>query len=159
MGKMDFSFSLFFTTIGLFLLSAIFEILGCYFPHLILNKNKSHWFWIPAALSLAIYSWSLTLHTTASGRTYAAYGGIYMLASLIWLRLVDNEKLTIYDLVGGLVILIGSIVIIAQPGGFSFNHALPTENQEEPPTQSSLVLVEVTDALIPTAEGIQTKFS
>ncbi|MDN5416814.1 MAG: YnfA family protein, partial [Acinetobacter sp.] len=74
---MDIAFTKILTTILLFLVTAVAEILGCYFPYLILNQNKSHWLWIPTVLSLAVFVWLLTLHPAASGRIYAAYGGIY----------------------------------------------------------------------------------
>ena len=63
---------------GLFIITAIAEILGCYFPYLILKEGKSAWLWLPTVLSLAIFVWLLTLHPAASGRIYAAYGGIYL---------------------------------------------------------------------------------
>ncbi len=62
---------------GLFIITAIAEILGCYFPYLILKEGKSAWLWLPTVLSLAVFVWLLTLHPAASGRIYAAYGGIY----------------------------------------------------------------------------------
>ena len=66
------------TTFFLFLLTAVMEILGCYFPYLILNQNKSQWLWVPTVLALGTFVWLLTLHPAASGRIYAAYGGIYI---------------------------------------------------------------------------------
>ena len=75
---MDFQITKIITTFFLFFITAIAEILGCYFPYLILNQGKSHWLWIPTAISLAVFVWLLTLHPAASGRIYAAYGGIYI---------------------------------------------------------------------------------
>lgn len=71
-----------FSVFGLFIITAIAEILGCYFPYLILKEGKSVWLWLPTALSLAVFVWLLTLHPAASGRIYAAYGGIYILLRL-----------------------------------------------------------------------------
>lgn len=102
-------------TIGLFILTAIFEILGCYFPYLILNQGKSHWLWLPTALSLAIFVWLLTLHPVASGRIYASYGGIYIFTALMWLHWVDKIALTRWDMIGGLIVFCGALVIILQP--------------------------------------------
>lgn len=102
-------------TLGLFVLTALFEILGCYFPYLILNQNKSHWLWLPTALSLLAFVYLLTLHPQASGRIYAMYGGIYICTALIWLKYVDKVNLTQWDMVGGLVVLLGALVIILQP--------------------------------------------
>lgn len=93
------------------------KFLGCYFPYLILNQGKSHWLWIPAALSLLIFVWLLTLHPAASGRIYAAYGGIYIFTALLWLRYVDQVSLTRWDLLGGIVVILGALLIILQPQG------------------------------------------
>ena len=106
-----------FTTFFLFLLTAIAEILGCYFPYLILNQGRSYWLWIPTALSLAIFVWLLTLHPAASGRIYAAYGGIYIFTALMWLRYVDQIMLSRWDMIGGAIVLLGAAVIILQPQG------------------------------------------
>ncbi|MFW1799934.1 YnfA family protein [Acinetobacter nematophilus] len=114
---MDIAFNKVFTTILLFLVTAVAEILGCYFPYLILNQNKSQWLWIPTALSLAIFVWLLTLHPAASGRIYAAYGGIYIFSALMWLRFVDQVSLSRWDLLGGCIVMIGALVIILQPQG------------------------------------------
>lgn len=105
------------STFCLFFITAIAEILGCYFPYLILNQGKSHWLWIPTALSLAVFVWLLTLHPAASGRIYAAYGGIYIFTALIWLRYVDQVLLTRWDILGGCVVLFGAMLIIFQPQG------------------------------------------
>ncbi len=114
---MDVQFSKVIMTFFLFVVTAIAEILGCYFPYLILNQNKSHWLWIPTALSLAVFVWLLTLHPAASGRIYAAYGGIYVFTALVWLRYVEQMSLTRWDLMGGAVVLCGAALIILQPNG------------------------------------------
>lgn len=105
------------TTLVLFFITAVMEILGCYLPYLILNQNKSHWLWLPTALVLMIFVWLLTLHPAASGRIYAAYGGIYIATALIWLRYVDGVILTRWDILGGAVVITGALVIILQPQG------------------------------------------
>lgn len=102
---------------GLFILTAVAEILGCYFPYLILKQGKTHWLWLPAIISLAVFVWLLTLHPTASGRIYAAYGGIYIFTALMWLRFVDQVTLTRWDIWGGVIVLIGAALIILQPQG------------------------------------------
>ena len=114
---MDIQITKVIITFFLFLITAIAEILGCYFPYLILNQGKSHWLWIPAALSLLIFVWLLTLHPAASGRIYAAYGGIYIFTALLWLRYVDQVSLTRWDLLGGVVVILGALLIILQPQG------------------------------------------
>lgn len=114
---MDFPFAKILTTFFLFLVTAVMEILGCYFPYLILNQNKSQWLWVPTALALGAFVWLLTLHPAASGRIYAAYGGIYIFTALLWLRYVDQVSLSRWDLAGGAVVLVGAALIILQPQG------------------------------------------
>ena len=114
---MDIQITKVITTFLLFFITAVAEILGCYFPYLILNQGKSPWLWVPAILSLAVFVWLLTLHPAASGRIYAAYGGIYIFTALMWLRFVDQIVLTRWDLIGGVVVLTGAALIILQPQG------------------------------------------
>ncbi|MFA0086594.1 YnfA family protein [Vibrio sp. 10N.222.51.C12] len=102
-------------TVGLFVITAIAEIVGCYLPYLWLRQDKSILLLIPAALSLAAFAWLLTLHPTATGRVYAAYGGVYISVALLWLWVVDGEKPTTWDLVGGSVALIGMAIIMFAP--------------------------------------------
>lgn len=64
------------TTLLLFVATAVAELVGCYLPYLWLRKGGSVWLLLPAALSLAVFVWLLTLHPAASGRVYAAYGGV-----------------------------------------------------------------------------------
>lgn len=114
---MDIQITKVLNTVFLFLVTAVMEILGCYFPYLILNQGKNQWFWIPAVLALATFVWLLTLHPAASGRIYAAYGGIYIFTALMWLRFVDQMALSRWDLLGGIVVMIGASIIILQPQG------------------------------------------
>jgi small multidrug resistance family-3 protein len=80
----------------LFVLTALSEIVGCFLPYLWLRKRGAVWFLFPAALSLAAFIWLLTLHPAASGRVYAAYGGVYVATALVWLKVVDGEKLSVF---------------------------------------------------------------
>ena len=68
---------------------------------------------VPAGLALAMFVWLLTLHPAASGRVYAAYGGVYIFTALLWLRVVEGEKLTVYDWFGAVVALCGMLIIVA----------------------------------------------
>lgn len=96
----------------LFVATAVAEIVGCYLPYLWLNKNGSPWLLVPAAVSLGIFSWLLTLHPTAAGRIYAAYGGVYISVALVWLWLVEGIRPTLADGIGTLLCLTGMIVIM-----------------------------------------------
>jgi small multidrug resistance family-3 protein len=99
-------------TLLLFVLTAIAEIVGCYLPYLWLKKDGSAWLLIPAAASLALFVWLLTLHPTAAGRVYAAYGGVYVSVAILWLWAIDAVKPTMTDFVGVAITLVGMGVII-----------------------------------------------
>lgn len=105
----------------LFAITAIAEIVGCYLGYQWLVEKKPLWYLIPLVISLAIFVWLLTLHPTATGRVYAAHGGIYVAVALMWLHLVDKVTLTAWDIAGGSVVLLGVCIIIFQPYAFSKN--------------------------------------
>ena len=96
----------------LFVLTALAEIVGCFLPYLWLRKGGTIWLLLPAALSLAAFVWLLTLHPAASGRVYAAYGGAYVTTALVWLNVVDGEKLSVFDWTGAGIALLGMAVIV-----------------------------------------------
>ena len=102
-------------TLGLFLLTALAEILGCYLPWLWLRAGHSAWLLLPAGLCLALFAWLLSLHPTAAGRVYAAYGGVYVSMAILWLWLVDGVRPTFWDLVGSVVVLTGMAIIMFSP--------------------------------------------
>jgi len=101
------------TTTLLFFATALAEIIGCFLPWLWLKKNASAWLLLPAGVSLMVFVWLLTLHPEASGRVYAAYGGVYVVTALLWLRIVDGVKLSTYDWVGAAVAFCGMLIIVA----------------------------------------------
>lgn len=102
-------------TLFLFLATAVAEILGCYLPYLWLKKGGSGWLLVPAAASLALFAWLLTLHSTAAGRTYAAYGGVYIFVAVLWLWAIDGIRPTAWDVTGSLVALAGMAIIMFGP--------------------------------------------
>lgn len=96
---------------ALFIITAIAEIIGCYLPYLWLRKGATAWLLLPAAVSLALFAWLLTLHPAASGRIYAAYGGVYVFTAMVWLRTVDGVELSPTDWIGASVALLGMAII------------------------------------------------
>jgi small multidrug resistance family-3 protein len=100
-------------TFGLFFATAVAEIVGCYLPYLWLRKEASVWLLLPAALSLALFVWLLSLHPAASGRVYAAYGGVYVASALLWLRWVDGIRLSNLDWFGAAISLLGMAIIVS----------------------------------------------
>ncbi|WP_410684351.1 YnfA family protein [Citrobacter europaeus] len=97
----------------LFFVTALCEIIGCFLPWLWLKRGATAWLLIPAGVSLALFVWLLTLHPAASGRVYAAYGGVYVVTALLWLRIVDGVKLSLNDWSGAVVALCGMLIIVA----------------------------------------------
>lgn len=101
--------------IGLFMLTAVAEILGCYLPYLWLREDKPIWLLVPAGLSLIAFAWLLTLHPAAAGRVYAAYGGVYIFVAIMWLWVIDGIRPNTWDLVGSGVALLGMAIIMFAP--------------------------------------------
>lgn len=99
--------------VALFAVTALAEIVGCYLPYLWLKHDRSAWLLLPAAASLALFVWLLTLHPHAAGRVYAAYGGVYVSVAILWLWAVDSVRPTLTDVVGVCICLIGMLVIMS----------------------------------------------
>ena len=102
-------------TLLLFVLTALAEIVGCYLPYLWLRQGKPAWLLVPAAASLALFAWLLTLHPQAAGRVYAAYGGVYVAVALAWLWWADGVRPTPTDWLGVGLCLAGMLVIMLGP--------------------------------------------
>lgn len=102
-------------TVGLFFITALAEILGCYLPYLWLREGRTIWLLLPGALSLVAFVWLLSLQPTAAGRVYAAYGGVYIFMAILWLWVVNGIRPTIWDLVGSVVALLGMAIIMFAP--------------------------------------------
>lgn len=96
--------------------AALAEIAGCFAFWAWLRLGHSAWWVLPGLASLALFAWLLTLvDSDAAGRAYAAYGGIYIGASLGWLWLVEGVRPDRWDLIGAAVCLSGALIIIAMP--------------------------------------------
>ncbi|HZZ02514.1 YnfA family protein [Paraburkholderia sp.] len=102
-------------TFLLYAVTAVAEIVGCYLPWRWLKEGGSIWLLVPGALSLALFAWLLTLHGTAAGRVYAAYGGVYVAVAIAWLWCVDKVRPTLWDAVGVAFTLAGMAIIAFQP--------------------------------------------
>lgn len=102
-------------TFLLFAATAVVEIAGCYLPYPWLKKGASAWLLVPAALSLALFAWLLTLHPHAAGRVYAAYGGVYVSTAILWLWQIDRVPPTAWDLAGMALMLAGMALIMLGP--------------------------------------------
>jgi len=102
-------------TLALYAATALAEILGCYLAWMWLRQSGTVWLLLPVALCLAAFAWLLTLHPAATGRVYAAYGGVYVAASILWLWVVDGVRPSSWDVVGASVALAGMGLIAFQP--------------------------------------------
>ena len=97
---------------GLFVLTALAEIVGCYLTYLWLRQSRPAWLLLPAAASLAAFAALLSLHPGPAGRTYAAYGAVYVATAVVWLAVVEGQRPDAWDLAGVLVALAGMAIIV-----------------------------------------------
>lgn len=96
--------------------AALAEIAGCFSFWAWLRMDKSILWLIPGVVALAAFAWLLTLiDSEAAGRAYAAYGGIYIAASLLWLWLAEGVAPDRWDLTGAGIAMAGAVVILAGP--------------------------------------------
>lgn len=103
-------------SIVFFLIAALAELSGCYAFWTWLKLGRSPLSIVPGLLSLTIFAVALTqVDTPTAGRVYAAYGGIYILSSILWLWLVEGVKPDRWDLVGVGISLVGTMVILLSP--------------------------------------------
>lgn len=100
----------------IYALAAVAEIAGCYGVWAWLRLGRTAWWLLAAIPCLLLFAWLLTrVYTDAAGRAYAAYGGIYVLSALAWLRLVDGVRPDRWDLAGVTLCLCGSALILFGP--------------------------------------------
>jgi len=99
-------------TTGLFVVTALAEILGCYTSYLWLRQGRSGWLLLPGAASLALFAWLLTLHPGPAARTYAAYGAVYVATAIAWLAAVEGQRPDGWDVAGVAVSLVGMGIIV-----------------------------------------------
>jgi len=103
-------------SLALFLGAAFFEIAGCFTFWAWARLGKSVWWLVPGGISLLIFAWLLTFaQSDAAGRAYAAYGGIYVMASLLWLWIVERQQPDRWDVTGAAVCIAGAAIILLAP--------------------------------------------
>ena len=96
--------------------AAIAEIAGCFAFWAWLRNGQSIWWTLPGVASLVAFAWLLTLvPSDYAGRAYAAYGGVYILASLVWLWLAEGQRPDSWDLVGGALALVAAAITLLVP--------------------------------------------
>ena len=95
---------------------AVFEIAGCFAFWAWLRLGKSVLWTLPGLIALILFAYLLTrIDTAFAGRAYAAYGGVYIAASLAWLWLVESTRPDRWDLIGAVVCIIGAAIILLGP--------------------------------------------
>lgn len=106
------------TTALAYIGAAAAEIAGCYAFWAWLRLDKSPWWAIPGIASLTVFAVLLTLvQSEAAGRAYAAYGGVYIAASLTWLWAIEGARPDRWDLLGSGICLVGAAIILLGPRG------------------------------------------
>ncbi|WP_231627398.1 YnfA family protein [Thiohalorhabdus denitrificans] len=104
--------------LGLYLGAALFEIGGCFAFWAWLRLDKSAWWLLPGLVALAAFAYLLTrIDTDFAGRAYAAYGGVYIASSLLWLWGVEGQVPDRWDGIGAAVCLLGAGIILLGPRG------------------------------------------
>ncbi len=104
------------TSILAYIGAAVAEIAGCFAFWAWLRLDKPAWLLIPGVVSLALFAYLLTLvASAAAGRAYASYGGVYIVASLIWLWAMEGVRPDRWDLIGAVACLAGAAIILFGP--------------------------------------------
>jgi small multidrug resistance family-3 protein len=104
------------TSLLVYVGAAIGEIAGCFSFWAWLRLGKSPWWIAPGLVCLCVFAYLLTLvDTTAAGRAYAAYGGIYITASLFWLWAIEGTRPDRWDVAGAVICLVGAGIILFGP--------------------------------------------
>lgn len=100
-------------TLPTYVLAAFAEIGGCFAFWAWLRLEKSPWWLLPGMASLALFAWALTrIDADFAGRAYAAYGGIYILASLVWMWAIEGSRPDRWDMIGAALCVAGAMLIL-----------------------------------------------
>lgn len=103
-------------TVAAYLGAALAEIAGCYAVWAVVRLDRSAWWLLPALASLALFAWLLTqVGSPAAGRAFAAYGGVYIAASIGWLWFIEGARPDRWDVIGAAICILGAVVILAGP--------------------------------------------
>src|SRR6188768_1768144 len=104
------------TAAFVYIAAAIAEIVGCFAFWAVFRLGKPVFWLVPGVASLLLFAWVLTLSEAAfAGRAYAAYGGIYIAASLGWLWAIEGRRPDRWDMTGALICVIGAGIILFGP--------------------------------------------
>ena len=99
--------------LGIFFIAAFFEILGCFAFWLYFRLEKTPWWIALGVISFIFFAYVLTkINVEYAGRVYAIYGGIYIVASLLWLIFIEKESFNRWDIIGAGIFILGASVIL-----------------------------------------------
>ena len=101
---------------AIYIVTAVAEIGGCFAFWAWLRLGKSVYWVLPGLISLVVFAFLLTrIEADFAGRAYAAYGGVYISASLLWLWIIEGQYPDKWDILGGIICLVGTAVILFGP--------------------------------------------
>lgn len=104
------------TTLAIYVAAAVAEIAGCFALWAVARLNASPMWLVPGVASLVLFGWLLTrVDVEFAGRAYAAYGGIYIAASLAWLWAAEGRMPDRWDVLGAAICILGALVILYAP--------------------------------------------
>ena len=101
------------TSFAFYAIAAVAEIIGCFAFWAWLRLDKSVYWILPGIISLIVFSVLLTrINSMFAGRTFAAYGGVYIVASLLWLWIIEGQRLDKWDILGAIICIVGAVLIL-----------------------------------------------
>ncbi len=111
----DYNFIFILFTFGLFVVAALLEIGGGYLVWLWLREKRKPIFGLIGGITLFLYGIIPTIQPSNFGRVYAAYGGIFVVMAIIWGLIIDKKRPDRYEIIGGLIVLLGASIIFYYP--------------------------------------------
>ena len=101
------------TSFAFYAIAAVAEIIGCFTFWAWLGLDKSVYWILPGIVSLIVFAVLLTrINSMFAGRTFAAYGGVYIVASLLWLWIIEGQRLDKWDILGAIICIAGAVLIL-----------------------------------------------
>ena len=101
------------TSFAFYAIAAVAEIIGCFAFWAWLRLDKSVYWIFPGIVSLIVFAVLLTrINSIFAGRTFAAYGGVYIVASLLWLWIIEGQRLDKWDILGAIICIAGAVLIL-----------------------------------------------
>ena len=101
------------TSFAFYAIAAVAEIIGCFAFWAWLRLDKSVYWILPGIIALIVFAVLLTrINSIFAGRTFAAYGGVYIVASLLWLWIVEGQLLDKWDILGATICIAGAVLIL-----------------------------------------------